>query len=405
MSNLNDIFKHSHCLSQTQLLSYIDQTLDQEEIQAVESHINDCAMCSDAVDGLFETNPIETAKHIHDVQIDVEKKYQRYQATHLPLQVKEKITLTAQKSNRYKWLAAASVLFIIGLGGYSVFSYITSQKREIATNTTSNSSSSDKVEYNKPIQPQPSEIVNLSVNPNDVVKHNIAEKNEPIKPQKKEIIKSTTPIFNNTLAKNDTKKTEIAEPKANEIAMVAKTNSEADQSAYDQVARVEASKPNIASIEPESKYEEATPAAAVSSKIVVASSSVGKMKKSVSSQGAMPSQSNMSYPKQQNNYLDDTEILHNSIESSPKKYSREFEKGFGLFKSGEYVKSIALFENALKNNSVANKEDMQYYLASAYAKIGQDSKAEPLWEILLTNERFKTTAESELIKIKSAIKK
>ncbi|MBL7682249.1 MAG: hypothetical protein JNK00_02720 [Flavipsychrobacter sp.] len=50
---LKHIFDQSSCLTKKQLKGYVSGSMTNEEVHAVEVHLNSCPMCSDAVDGLF----------------------------------------------------------------------------------------------------------------------------------------------------------------------------------------------------------------------------------------------------------------------------------------------------------------------------------------------------------------
>lgn len=52
MKEAPSIFEDTRCLSQQQLLDYVEGKLPEEEMHRVESHIAGCLMCSDALDGL-----------------------------------------------------------------------------------------------------------------------------------------------------------------------------------------------------------------------------------------------------------------------------------------------------------------------------------------------------------------
>jgi hypothetical protein len=56
MSNeeLKHIFENSTCLTKKQMVSYVSGNMTIEEARAVETHLNSCALCSDAVDGMQE---------------------------------------------------------------------------------------------------------------------------------------------------------------------------------------------------------------------------------------------------------------------------------------------------------------------------------------------------------------
>jgi|GEM_PF-6079041 anti-sigma factor RsiW len=52
MKEAPSIFEQTRCLSQQQLLDYVEGKLPEEQIHRVESHIAGCVMCSDALEGL-----------------------------------------------------------------------------------------------------------------------------------------------------------------------------------------------------------------------------------------------------------------------------------------------------------------------------------------------------------------
>lgn len=56
MSNeqLKHIFESSTCLTKKQMISYVSGNMTNEEAHAVETHLNSCMLCSDAVDGMLE---------------------------------------------------------------------------------------------------------------------------------------------------------------------------------------------------------------------------------------------------------------------------------------------------------------------------------------------------------------
>ncbi|MCL6525223.1 MAG: zf-HC2 domain-containing protein [Thermoflavifilum sp.] len=71
--SLAHIFEHTHCLSPTEMLHYVEGKLSPTERRRVESHLSSCTFCSDAVDGLlhvddparFVNNLNQVHRHIH----------------------------------------------------------------------------------------------------------------------------------------------------------------------------------------------------------------------------------------------------------------------------------------------------------------------------------------------------
>ena len=70
MSKEHNISDCSSCYSEDILIKYIDNQLSEEESLAVESHILDCEICSDVVDGLFM---LETPEDIISIKEDLDK--------------------------------------------------------------------------------------------------------------------------------------------------------------------------------------------------------------------------------------------------------------------------------------------------------------------------------------------
>ncbi len=144
MSNHDHIFTPSKCLSKQQLIQYLQNTLEQEEVYLVESHLNDCALCSDAIDGLMENPEINSNTAIEEIQKAIETKII---AQHPVTQINKlkgiKGAIETSATNKpetlhffskYKWQVAASILLFMGLGGYTVFSYIKSHEQSLAKN-------------------------------------------------------------------------------------------------------------------------------------------------------------------------------------------------------------------------------------------------------------------------------
>lgn len=74
MSNYSNIWTPSSCISQSQLLNYIRQNLDRDEVYLVESHLNDCPICSDAIDSLMEADIQVTEQSLTDIKSDIEQR-------------------------------------------------------------------------------------------------------------------------------------------------------------------------------------------------------------------------------------------------------------------------------------------------------------------------------------------
>ena len=93
------IFRETGCLSEQQLIDYLDGKLNEEETHAIEVHIADCDFCSDALEGL---SAIENKREISLIVRQVHNQLRHELQSH---QSKTK------KVKMYSWLAA--LVFII----------------------------------------------------------------------------------------------------------------------------------------------------------------------------------------------------------------------------------------------------------------------------------------------------
>ena len=133
MSDLSSIWTKSNCLSRNQLQQYLQQKLDREEEYLVESHLNDCSFCSDALEGLMHVEQEQASRHLDELKADFTKKLEaikpeekKTKIVSLPTEPHAKPDSPAKSltsGKRFRWAYAASILLGVGLG-YSVFSFI-----------------------------------------------------------------------------------------------------------------------------------------------------------------------------------------------------------------------------------------------------------------------------------------
>jgi hypothetical protein len=55
MIETSDIWTQSKCLTLNQMQQYLAQQLEPEEVRLVETHLCECMLCSDAIDGFMES--------------------------------------------------------------------------------------------------------------------------------------------------------------------------------------------------------------------------------------------------------------------------------------------------------------------------------------------------------------
>ncbi len=412
MSDYSSIFVHSSCVSKAQLVAYVQQKLDREEAYLVESHINDCQFCNDALDGLLEAN-------LQNVENDLLATKSELKSTLFPAPLEE-IASTPKNNNIRefeiskktfsRWLVAASVLLIIGLGGYSVFSYIKSTKKELALKEGKSGGKSYDAKYSEP-KGDANEIVSLNVEENDTFRRYASEKPEMKSKKRGEVSTNSAPddkVAQSTKLdapavsnKAGSAVTEEAKPEKKEIA-----------AAPTKTLVNEANEPEVvATADNNVRAYEAEKAPAVVSKEIAKKKSAGGMK---NENFNIARNNQLSYPKVANNNDNietnrQQEVAVKAEAALDEEISEKsaFEKGMEFFNKKNYKKSISYFEKALKKASFAEREDILYHLALAYEYSGKNEKANELYATLSKSKKYQAEADRKLKEgqIKEAVKK
>ena len=405
MNNLSNIWTHSNCLTKSQLINYIKQNLDRDEVYLVESHLNDCPICSDALDGIIDEDLDIVQADLSEIKLKVEQKIQELHPIEKPLltvnhrinketQHKPISNLSSKKTDIKKWLVAASVLILMGLGGYSVFSYIKSQDQQLAQNK--NSEEKKEADYNQPNDPNANEITTLRVNPPDSFskpsmqdEKYIPKKDEP---QPISVTKSPNEINNKpeppTVIKEEENIQESSTVSGKE-ALKDRDNSkrlEEKDNALDE---------SITNYQEDIKAKNVQPAYAGKKKTVVGLSN----SKNIATQNSRE----LSYPSPSNN---NNNIQNNDVNNSQTKYLEkesnlsDYDMAMDNFNKGNFKTSIDYFQKALKIAKGEQKEDIQFHLAQAYLQTGKRNKAEKLFEELALGTKYKREASEQLIRAK-----
>jgi len=403
MSNYSNIWTPSSCISQSQLLNYIRQNLDRDEVYLVESHLNDCPICSDAIDSLMEVDIQVTEQSLTDIQSDIEQRiFDRHPVTKstpivsMPFIETEqhKPVIVIKSTNRYRWMVAASILLFMGLGGYSIYSFIKSQDHQLAHQTTAGNLK--PVDYQKPIDTDANEIRQIKskppINQPDVVASTPASthqepsfKSIPIEPQSPARAEQSA---NQNVAKRESVAT------ANDVAIQSPSNTKQSRDEQEQMAapisQANDYMEDKKAVEP---YKEA---------LVKKSSSVGL---SNSKPAAFNQRSNqLTYPHQSNNANQDNsyqlaetnEAKKSKASKNTKQQQDNYEIALQYVNAGDYKNSIPYFEKALKNRQGNAKEDIEFQLAQAYLNAGMNRKAERLFETLAAGIKYKAQSEEKL---------
>ena len=403
MSNYSNIWTPSNCLRQRQLLNYIRQHLDRDEVYLVESHLNDCPICSDAIDSLMEVDLLLTEQSLTDIKSDLEQRIlDRHPVTKSTPIVSKPSDETEQKkpvmsimsSNRYRWMVAASILLFMGLGGYSIYSFIKSQDHQFAHQTTAGNLKS--VDNNTPIDTDANEIRQIKSNPTinqpDIVastpvstNQETSLKNIPNEPQSPARAEQSA---NQDVAKRETLAT------AKDVTIQSPSNA---KQALDEQEQMAAPVSQVNDYMEDKKAVEPDKEA-----LIKKSSSVGL---SNSKPTAFNQRSNqLSFPHQANNtnqynsyqYNETIDAENSSASKDTKQQQDNYAIALQYANSREYRKSIPYFEKALKNKQGTEKEDIQFQLAQAYLKAGMNRKAQRLFETLAAGIKYKTQSEEKM---------
>ena len=399
MSDLSSIFIQSHCVSKTQMLAYIQQKLDKEEAYLVESHINDCQFCNDALDALMEADLVETEKILNEAKSELNQKLFPIITVETNKHVAENNIRDFEISKKtfHRWLAAASILLFIGLGGYTVFSYIKQNKHELSMNEKGDNKSTYKAPY-APTPNNQNETVEIRIDENDTLRKYATENSKNnLAPQ----TRSNTKQSDNT--KQDIVKT-------------------VDLQSKEEAVREEKYEPTIASIPVKDIETDASPSVSENNasqteqdkapqvaptEIAKKKSAYGmKQERSLNNQ----QQNQLSYPQnnannnidiaQQNTKPISTQLQEEIVSVNEKEWT-PFEQGMNYFNNKKYKKSIPLFEKALKKANGVEREDILYHLALAYENTGKYEKSMEIFTSLSNSQKYRVPVTRKIQEMKT----
>ena len=378
MNDVNNIFSLSNCLSTQQLVHYIQQKLDRDEVYLVESHLNDCPFCSDAIDGLMDADLTEMQTSLQEIK----PKLIHAHSQHLPSEniITQPTPLTIS-SNKNKWLIAASILLLFGLGGYSVYSFVHHQSHELAKNEEQKSIPTETT-YTETSSPKNTEIVQIRV-PDEELKK--LENKEAMPAQKVEIAKKMVPEV--VQEKNIESKSNVNEDPIKQIKIESEPLIES-QKYHDNFSQKE-------SKEETERVQEQNIA------IKKKTSTVGMSAKKNIPQIQNNAANQLNYSSDNNYFNNNYNSNHNSnnLQFSPTTVNN-FENGLICYNKADYRSAINYLEIALEDANASNKEDIEYYMAMSYQKMGREKKAEKIFKKLMLSSKYKSIISDKLIKTK-----
>ena len=378
MNDVNNIFSLSNCLSKQQLTNYIQQKLDRDEVYLVESHLNDCPFCNDAIDGLKDTDLTEMQTSIQEIK----SKLVHSHIQHLPSEntIVQPAPLTIS-SNKNKWLIAASILLLFGLGGYSVYSFVHHQSHELAKNEEQKSIPTETT-YTETSIPKNTEIVQIKVPEKEIKK---LDNKEVLPTQKAEIVKKMAPQVVQEKAVES--KSNVSEDPTKQIKVESEPLIES-QNYHDNFSQKESKE------ETERLQEQNI---AIKRKTSTVGMSVKKNIPQIQNNAA-----------NQLNYSSDNNYFNNNFNSNHNRNNLQFsptavnnyENGLLCYKKADYSNAIKYFELSLEDANNSNQEDIEYYMAMSYQKMGREKKAEKIFKKLMLSSKYKSIISDKLIKTK-----
>ena len=380
MSDLTNIWTKSNCLSQTQLLQYLQQKLEREEVYLVESHINDCPMCNDALEGLMHSDLEKGKEHFVEMKSDFEKKLGEIKPIEKPKtgsassQTKSAkspsspTTLKSSKGSKFRWAYAASVLLIVGLG-YSVFSFIKdyTKKSNLAHTKENPKFTSAETPYT-PVNDSSGELIRIEASPEDIGQlstrptEDKKSENKVSPPPAITATKAVKPSINireqstsqDELSDRLTEKDKIEEKPATKSVDVPSYSSESMQ--------------NYSKEEAESKKEgkkqissQKTPGYGMSK-----NNAAPQTQNNAANQLNYSSNSNLQ--KESTDYLTSTNVGEKGKYDKVKEEVSNYQEALSQYNKGRYKKSIKQLEKLLPSSKGEQREDIIYYLAMSHLK-------------------------------------
>lgn len=398
MNNYADIWTPSHCLSKAQLLGYVRNSLDRDEVYLVESHLNDCELCSEALDGLMQENPEQISQAVADVKLEVEKKIrEKFPATQVKkgnpattVSDKPAPPLKAFQFNTRRWSAAAAIVLIMGLGTYAMYTYIKSHQQQLAQETSLST-------------PQEGRPAPSATNPQtensplvaDQSPETTTDQTKTISPQSK-IPQAPAPVKESpAVAETRTEDAPMQDDEKSVNDLASGTKDEAAQRPPMESDQAVSESVPAAVARQSEQFNNAQKAVAAEEK-VLAKRSKADYGMSNSKPPAMLGNKNLAYPANANNQNVATKELANDETELEEVSYNPFDKGLEYYNQTDYARCIPYFEKALKKSSGERKEDIQFYLAQAYRQTGKERKAQKMFELLSKGSKYRKQAEAEI---------
>lgn len=395
MSDLSNIWNKSNCLTQIQLLQYLQQKLEREEVYIVESHINDCPICNDALEGIMHSDLDQIKEHFSSMKSEFGNKLSRIQTiekskssssnntTKNLHQSTPENTLKSTSGAKFKWAYAASVLLIIGLG-YSVFSFIKDyqQNSNLASNKENPKIKSTETEYT-PLLDSSGELMHLETSPEDINQLN----NRPSEARKTEEKILSPEVISTKEAKPPVKRID-ATPQTDNLAKAEQEKEIPKVANIDPPSYTSESSENYTREESEPKKE------AKKTSLTQKTPGYGMSRNNAAPQIQNNAANQLNYSSNNNMQKESAENLTSVSTNTKDKYAEvdesvsKYQEALIQYNKGHYKRAIRQLEKLLPSSSGVQREDLIYYLAMSHFKQNNAEEANTFFNQLRHSTKY-----------------
>jgi hypothetical protein len=404
---LNNILPLDNCLTQDQIVNYLNGATSAIDNIGIEQHFTNCELCSDAIDGL--------AILTHDQRIEI--------LNNLPKQFIPK-TGTTLRLGWQRVAAIASGVLFASIAGAWYYNSIYQQNNAVAkVETTIPSGIEIPSKGNKETIVADKTVINTEVAPTKIETPSVASKTPPTTT----ITTGKAQQINADGISNNNSGNYVYSPTTDErntVQSIKKTPEPPSTNSYPLISELKKNE-NLESKKLEEqnyvskpvateKYKQEMPAASISASDleiqdearVAATKSVNKISKKQKDIYPSALQNNTSNYNYDNNTVVDNNkantnnqapLKNNMALTEADKRNTAFDIANTAFKNKNYKAAIVYYKSCIANN--LNKDEAEYQLALSYKLNGDTQLADALFtKIKNANTRYKKAASEALSK-------
>ena len=408
-----NLLKHDECISEAEMLKYLDGTLDPATQHRVERHLLDCELCSDAMEGLSIHRRDQLQRALKDLDERIDKRLDSVSATASPLllfyRIAAIVLLVALSGGGLYYFRSYKRSEKIFSENYKPYSAVPSVANPVTTNTADEKPTL-KGDNKSPASPGKAE---QRVAPKD--KHILYPKTSvPVaatgatKTRSDDMARETTPgsadaVFQkkeNEPATGSHDKNTISPSSTNpqnaEAVTILDESRKLNRQSKSQPPSVGILKDNTSVKNPEEKENLSTKKTALESDhagFSIADSSNLARTNSLMKEGIKQ--------YEEKNYSGAIVIFNTVLKNDPGNTEALFYGGVSNLNQHEETVAVKLFESVLKHSPNTFADAARWYLSLAYIKKNKISKAKPLLEELSRSDNeYNSRAKKTLDELK-----